>query len=266
MAKIAFCTHVSDNWFDSIGTAKLIKSAKKHHPDIPFYVFGSDYINRIFKAHDEFNWCTIHPVISYQLIEKYDSVVHFDADCIITDTLDEIFENSEYDVLCVRNNNDFNKAGKDNAICDVDGVNIQNYVNAGFTAIKSKQFLADWINLNISIGNKCNFQEQTVLNRLLATGKYKYKILDPIDSNVYYGVSALYGTSTHWDSLKDITVIDNKLILNNKIVKIIHQAGGSKPVKLQPELFNNSTIKHLQYLFDDSQSVVNTIDNQYDVK
>lgn len=259
---ISFCTHVSDNWFESIGTLKLLKSAKRFHPNIPFYIFGDTVINKIFASHSEFNWCTIHPVISYQLIDMYDMVVHFDADCIIAAPLTEIFENIEYDLLYVRNNNDYDKAGMDRPICDVAGMDITQYANAGFSAISNKQFLEDWININITEGNQCDFKENTTLNKLIATGKYKCKMLDPKESNVYYGLSALSGTKTHWDSWKDIA-IDNGLKLNNKTVKILHQAGGSTPEKLKPEMFNQPTLDYLNDVFDDYQVILKTIDNEH---
>ncbi len=253
--KIAFCTHVSDNWFYSIGADKLVKSAKRFHPDIPFYVFGDKMINSIFALNNQFNWNTIHPVISNILIDEYDMVVHFDADCIITTPLTELFEYSNYDVLCVRNNNDYNKAGKDTYICDIEGLNPQLYVNAGFTAITNKQFIIDWVNENIARANKYSFQEQTVLNMIVASGKFKCKILDAIDTNVYYGVSCLSGNVTHWDSLKDIIVTPNGLQLNNKIIKIIHHAGGHGKNKLQPEMFNQCTLDYLQDIFDQNIKV-----------
>ena len=45
---VAFCTHVSDDWFYTIGADKLLKSAKHFHPELPFYVFNSEQIQTIF--------------------------------------------------------------------------------------------------------------------------------------------------------------------------------------------------------------------------
>jgi len=50
---VAFCTHVSDDWFFTIGADKLLKSAKHFHPDIPFYVFNSEQIQTIISKRQE---------------------------------------------------------------------------------------------------------------------------------------------------------------------------------------------------------------------
>ena len=37
--KVAFCTHVSDDWYYSVGAHKLSQSLKYFHPEIDFYCF-----------------------------------------------------------------------------------------------------------------------------------------------------------------------------------------------------------------------------------
>jgi len=242
---VAICTHVSDNWYYSIGTDKLRKSISHFHPEVDFYVFGTDDINAIFNSHPNFNWTTIHPAISIQLIDNYDMVVHMDADCMITGRLDELIneENLSYDIIGVRNNNHFGKAGKDNAITE--GYPMWTYLNCGLVATTSKKFLETWIDYNLSFGNSKPFQEQSVLNMMAHTEDWKLKILDPIDSNVYYGVSNVWGTETHWDSWKEISVVNDQLVLNGKVVKVLHEAGGSKPEKLNFDMFSEQTKEFL---------------------
>lgn len=241
---VAFCTHVSDDWFYTIGADKLLKSAKHFHPDIPFYVFNSAQIQNIFDMHSNFNWTTIHPAISIQLIDEYDMVVHFDADCMITGKLNELLDqdNLNYDIIGVRNNNDYKRAGKDPAIFE--GYKWDTYLNCGLVGVTSKSFLEKWIEYNLSFGNNMPFQEQSILNRMVHEEDWTYKILDPIDSNVYYGISNVWGTTTHWDSWKDIQIINDELVLQDKIVKILHHAGGSVKHKLQPRMFNDETIRY----------------------
>lgn len=242
--KVAFCTHVSDDWFYSIGTDKLLKSSKYFHPKIPFYVFNSDDIQTIFDSHENFNWTTIHPAISIQLIDEYDMVVHFDADSIITGKLNELLDedNLNYDIIGVRNNNDLKKAGKDPAIFET--YSWEKYLNCGLVAVTNKKFLEKWLEYNLSFGNRMPFQEQSVLNRMIHEENWKYKILDTIDSNVYYGTSNAWGNTTHWDSWKDIQIINDELILHNKKVKVLHHAGGSVKYKLQPTMFNEDTLNY----------------------
>lgn len=246
---VAICTHVSDDWYHSIGTHKLLKSIKHFHPEVDFYVFGTDDINAIFNSHPNFNWTTIHPAISIQLIDKYDMVIHMDADSMITGRLDELIneKNLQYDVIGVRNNNDFGLAGKDAAISE--GYPVQTYLNCGLVATTSRKFLETWIDYNLSMGNSKPFQEQSILNMMMHTEEWKWKIVDPIHSNVYYGISNCWGLETHWDSWKDIEVINNKLILKDKVVKILHHAGGSKPNKLDFNMFNPETKQFLKEIY-----------------
>ena len=89
-----------------------------------------------------------------------------------------------------------------------------------------------------------SFQEQSVLNRMVHEEDWKHKMLDPVDSNVYYGLSNAWGERTHWDSWKEIKIVNDELILDNKVVKILHHAGGSAKNKLQPNMFNEETLKY----------------------
>ena len=241
---VAFCTHVSDDWFYTIGADKLLKSAKHFHPEIPFYVFNSEQIQTIFDSHENFNWTTIHPAISIQLIDEYDMVVHLDADCIITGKLDELLDedNLNYDIIGVRNNNHFKKAGKDSAIFEK--YSWDTYLNCGLVGVTNKSFLEKWIDYNLSFGNMLSFQEQSVLNRMVHEEDWKHRMLDPVDGNVYYGLSNAWGERTHWDSWKEIKIVNDELILDNKVVKILHQAGGSAKNKLQPNMFNQETLSY----------------------
>jgi lipopolysaccharide biosynthesis glycosyltransferase len=179
----------------------------------------------------------------------YDMVVHFDADSMVVGKLNELLDESnlEFDVIGVRNNNDFNKAGKDNPITNP-GQDSQKYLNAGLVAVTNKNFIEEWMLKNIEFGNQMPFQEQTVLNYI--TNERKVKILDPIDSEVYYGISNLYGSHTHWDSWREIKLIEDKLVLNNKIVKILHHGGGHDAVKLDFNLFTEEVKQHLTTIYE----------------
>jgi lipopolysaccharide biosynthesis glycosyltransferase len=240
---------VSDNWYYSVGAHKLSQSLKYFHPEIDFYCFGDKQLNELFEIHPNVNWNTVHPFVSYQLIDKYDMVVHFDADSMIVGKLDELVNESnlEFDIIGVRNNNDFNKAGKDNPITNP-GLDTQKYLNAGLVAITSKTFIEQWMLNNIEFGNQMPFQEQTVLNYM--SNDFKTKIIDPIESNVYYGISNLYGNHTHWDSWMDIQLIENELILNNKKVKVLHHGGGHGAIKLDFNLFNKETKQYLEKIYE----------------
>lgn len=254
--KVVFCTHAGDELYDIIGTGKLINSAKYFHPDIPFVNFGTKEINKCFSDHGV-DWKTIHPFISYPLLEQYDLVVHFDADCMITAPLTEILE-GDYDVAGVRNNDDYGvRKGKM-------GIHDHHWLNAGCVACRSKEFYSEWCSLNKSMARHVPDEEQGILNHLFWKGKYKNKLLDPKDKMVYYGLSNVYSTydnkipmpdwikksynMNHWESWKNIREINNQLILDNKVVKILHQAGGFNTYnskKLTWEMFDPSIIPFL---------------------
>jgi hypothetical protein len=251
--KVAFCTHVSDNWYYSVGADKLSKSINKIHPEIDFYCFGDKQLNELFSIHPNVNWNTVHPFVTYQLIDNYDMVVHFDADSIIVGKLEELLDESnlQYDIIGVRNNNDFNKAGKDNYITNPDQ-DPQLYLNAGLVAITNKNTVEEWMERNINYGNQMPFQEQTVLNHLSVNRKTK--ILDPITSEIYYGVSNLYGDDTHWDSWKQIQIVNDELLLNNKKVKVLHHGGGHGAKKLDFDLFNDEVKYKLIQIIDSNEN------------
>lgn len=245
--KTLFVTHVSDDWYESVGASKLVASAKYFHPEIPFYVFGTKEIEELFKIHPNVNWNTLQPFTTIHGLNEFDMVVHFDADSMIVGRLDELLseDNLKYDAIGVRNNNDFGQAGKDNPITQ-GNIPVEKYLNAGLVASTSKEFLQQWCNYNINFGNSQPFQEQSVLNYIIGERYYKNKILDPIESNVHYGISGLFGTETHWDSWKEISLNENKeLILRNKTVKVLHHAGGHQKNKLDFNMFSNEVKERL---------------------
>ncbi|HMX02919.1 MAG TPA: hypothetical protein PK511_14230 [Chitinophagales bacterium] len=240
---IAFCTYVSDKYYHSFGADKLLASAKYFHPDIPFFVFGDKEIAK-FPLPVE----SLHPFMMNKLMAKFDIVVHIDADSIICGDITPVFEALETaDVVCVRNNNDYGKAGCDKALSQQNrDINI--YVNAGFVATKSKEFVVDWMHNNLLFAELTPFGSQSVLNTII--DKYHWKLIDGIDDDCYYGVSCLHGENSHWESWQRIQVDENgNLYLENyeraKTVKVLHHAGGFSPDKLGLYLFNDETRNRL---------------------
>lgn len=256
MKPVAFCTHVSDDWYIPGGAKKLEQSAKYFHPEIPFYTFKSDTIKKLFESDSSITWFTINPHISIKLADEYELVVHFDADSIIVDRLDELLEN-DYEVAGVRNNNDRGLAGAQNHPCLVQQkngyiepvVDALNYVNAGLIASRNKNFWLDWITANKKAATLFHQYEQDILNKIIALNRYKFKLLDPISAPVYYGLASQYGTNNlHWQSWNHVKLKNNKLYLDGKQIKVFHQAGGSGVFpKLQfDNLFKPDIAKYLK--------------------
>lgn len=237
MNRVCFCTYVSDEYYHSMGADKLVRSAKYFHPEIPMFVYGTEEIEQL-----EVPFGLMTPFIINKLIDAYEKVICFDADSMIVGKLNELLDANDYDVIAVRNNNDFDMAGMDQPIGQP-GAGTEHYLNAGLIATTSKEFVNEWVDANLMYGRLLPFMEQSVMNVLCR--KYKTLMVDAKDKGVYYGVSALSGTESHWDSWKEIAVVDGELILNEKKIKVLHQAGGFKLDKLGFYMFNTETRKRL---------------------
>lgn len=236
----AFETHVSDDWFEPVGAGKLVRSLKYFHPEIPIIIFPTKAIESAFKSGR--NWFTLTPYLCKQVALYHDIVCHIDADSVVVGKLDELLT-FDYEIAGVRNNNDSGGAGKGGPFLrDKEPANpnitVELFLNAGLVASSKLGFWTEWDFLNNVYAQFYGTGEQVVLNDVAYSGEYKLRILDPIEASVYYGVSSLSGTKTHWDSWQEVELIDNKLMLNNKQIKVLHHAGGHKIPKLQfEELF-----------------------------
>jgi len=246
--KIGFITYVTDDKSGYYGIYKMINSFYKYHPDYPLYVLSSKDIIRECNKYGESSFYYFNPIMSRTIADKYDIVVHIDADCIITDRMDEILE-GDYDVAVVRNNSDIGTAGC-GAPCTANGqIDIFKYANCGLIASSKKEFWDTWIANNQKYKNVFFQHEQDILNLMLKNSpNLKVKILDAVENNCYYGIANAYGTKTHWDSWKEIELRGDKLFLNNKKIKVLHHAGGFVPekLKLDTSLFSEEVSNHLK--------------------
>jgi hypothetical protein len=228
----------------------MLTSFYKFHPDIPLYVFtNKDIQKEIEKYPQEIrSFYYLNPVMSKVLSDEYEKVVHIDADCIVTDRLAEVID-GDYEVATVRNNHDFGGACNGPPETFNGMIDWKVYANCGLIASSNKKFWDRWIELNIKNANKFRQHEQDIVNYLLhKTNEFSNKLLDPIESDVYYGLSNAYGKDTLWDSWKDIEVINESLYLNNKKIKILHNAGGFVEKLNIDKLFNDKTAKYLKEL------------------
>ena len=262
--KACFSTWCTDDYVERVGLKKLQNSLKYFHPDVPHYVYTTEDVTRARETYSDFtdlHQCMI-PVqpIERKLIEKYDIVIHIDADSTVTGSLDEILE-GDYEVACVRNNSDHGTAGchPGESIYDPYLKNViqwQDFVNAGLIASTKADFWTDWFGANKLNAKNHAGHEQDVLNCMLNSGRYKAKLLDPLGSNVSYGVSNAWGPFTprehnvirHWDSWTGAFMKDEKLYIPNihgtpVEVKVLHVAGGCNAPHMKQD--------HKQYGFSD---------------
>jgi hypothetical protein len=179
-----------------------------------------------------------------RLTNDFDLVVHFDADSIIVDRLDELLV-GDYDIACVKNNNHFGKAGKIPGIW-FENVGVEYYVNAGLVASTKKEFWIDWLNFTLSRDFPV-YGEQDALNVLFYSGKYRAKLLDPPNKDYYYGIANSWGVDTSYENWKEIQVRPDGLYTNNKKIKVLHHAGGAHgKIRFEADLFNPETRRFIE--------------------
>jgi hypothetical protein len=274
MKKIVFVTHC-DSWlYESYGCKKLINSFKYFHPDIEILHFDENDIKEILSKNKGFcPWSNMTLTMSEaKRRTNADVVCHLDADSIVLARLNEILD-CDYDVAAVRNNNDdFLQDESMNRPNDIKWLPNHLYLNCGCIATSSDMFLEDWYRLNKSIIEKygkinaIKGVEQDTYNLIIYTSQnqYKLKILDPKGGNLFYGASSIFSNYSksppesvkeydryHWQSWKDINLIDGKPMLYGKEVRLLHHCFGGTPgitKKLQYDLFNDEFVEYLKQI------------------
>ena len=239
-------SHCGDDCYEAVGARKLKNSLKHFHPEVPLHIYGDAEIAEFRNIYPWLQWASMDPVLCGKLAEEYDMVVHIDADSIITGTLDELLL-GDFDIAGVRNNNDIGLASGcgctlGNHIPGIDAAT--QYLNAGLVAVKNKEFWVEFLSRNAVMANEA-FGEQDIWNKLFWGGKYKNKVLDPKEANVYYGVSAQlckpgYPMQECWSRMY---MEKSNLCFNGKVVKIIHNAGGFGLPKLQYQTWVTPEVK-----------------------
>lgn len=245
MKKIAFHTFITDDNIVNLGAIKMIQSFKHFHPDIPLYIFNTkDWVEQCVKNQVPMKFSS--PLMCKLLENEYETIVHIDSDIIVVDRLNEILE-CDYDVAVVRNNSDLGTAGCGNGLSANGMIPVDEYFNCGLYAIKNKNLLNIWIDMNKKYGEQFTHFEQDIFNIMLRQqNNLKIKFLDHKNSNVYYANSNSYGVSRHNESWQDVILKDGKFYLNNKLIKTFHDAGGG-PYRLDiDQLFSKDVGKELK--------------------
>lgn len=216
---IVFYTYVSDNYYEAVGTPKLVNSFKKFHPDIRFHVFRQAEVDAVWRKNPGLTWDTAKAAFARELYNDYKLVVQMDSDQMVTGELTEIIK-GDYDLGSVMNNNEYDPKATLSWF-----VPWQNYVNAGLIACTKKEFWDVYAAVCRVYGEMTGFKEQDVLNTLLWSGAYKYRVFDALDQTTHYGTSSRgQWTKMHMEG--------DKIMLHDKQVKVIHQAGGHSLPKM----------------------------------
>ena len=229
--KVCFFTVASEG--ENMRYAKMMaNSLKKFHKDIP----------HIIKPFDNLHNFRIYALHGKELAKEYELVINIDNDSIVTGSLDHIINDDSYELGCVLNNNLIDPRLK---MWDTPD---SFYLNAGFVAIRGQRPWEWWHKLNYSPHWQFyRFREQDMLNIMFHYGDLKTKIFDM--SNMWHGL--VHKGQWHKFILKDKQVIlpkEKGVCDEDKIIKIIHWAGGQVPKMNYWVSFTKEVAEHLDYL------------------
>lgn len=220
---------------------RMLKSLYHFHPEVNVDVMTGDEFKKKVSIY-------AYPSVELPLFSKYSTVTHIDNDVIVLDRIDELFDDST-DVRAGRNNSDSGRCATH------DGLTLPNidkfmYVNAGIHSVSSAEFMEEWYKLCFDKGHEFPYGEQGTLNHLFYSGRYNYKLLDPLDSKVHYGTSLIEGTRTYWDLWKEIIVSGDHLELRGKRIKMLHIAGGGMTKPPLSSLLQPSVVEFIESILN----------------
>lgn len=269
--KIVFSSYCPEYLQERYGALKLKASFNFFHPEIPFILYGEKDINRVYKEYNV-NLDNALPCLMLDIKKRFNAeyICHIDADSLVLGRLDHIL-NFDYEIASCLNNPDIgDRCERQNRPIQLHNLPNNLYVSCGCISTNSEHFLSQWHDSNQQIvkefgGVKAFWMcDQNMMNILFHSQMYKSKILDPLDSNFFYGASAnmssnnnyfpkeiteAWGGLNPWQAWFDIRYKENKFSLYDKEVKILHNSCGGnkdKTVKCSFILFNEETRKQIQ--------------------
>jgi len=241
MKTIAF--HIASDIYKNYSD-KMIRSFKHFHPDIPFKVFSQSDIN---EAKEKYGQTPLYGIFGAKLANQCDLLIQIDADSIVCDRIDEVLK-GDYEVAGVLNgsNEGFQTTGV--------GIGQVQYLNAGLVASTLKAFWTEWKEKTLKDWKKYRYGEQDIFNHIFYSGKYKTKVLDPIEGDVYYGSSSC----GQWDKTYVVSK-GEKIMLNGKTVKVIHFAGQASQKKFNFVEFPPVVQGRIKNLIGDTSPILSQV-------
>lgn len=161
------------------------------------------------------------PLFAKELIKEYSLVVKIDADSAITAPLDDVFNDTSYDLGVVLNNNRLEPA------VTVFNVPPANYANCGFVAMRSRELVNHWWDTcNRYYFDHFQYREQDLLNIIINYGNYNCMCFDNFGK--WYGLIS----KSEWNRFemrngKLICPADKAYNLEDKTICVIHAGGGN---------------------------------------
>ncbi|MHA2402405.1 MAG: hypothetical protein ACXADH_05380 [Candidatus Kariarchaeaceae archaeon] len=257
MKKIAVSTWCTDDYAVHLRPDKLKKLVNHFHPEIDFHIVDTAQTEEIKKENPWMlsetvrypDWMMVMSCLPF--VEDYDMVIHMDADSFCIGSLDRVI-NSEAELIGVRNNNPYGKAGAASPCVSPfyppygDGgmIGVDQFLNAGFIASNDKQFWYEWKDFNKFVAEQSDGKtftyrpwpmirnEQDTWNHIFhAKDKYTSEIVDDDGSGVTYGVMNQWGQKEHCESWKELYVKNNEVFIDHPFTKqplrtsVLHAAG-----------------------------------------
>ena len=205
---------------------KFTNSLRKWHTEeeLPLTVVNQPWLDTI---KDPQKFYKMTPLIAKDLMDKYETVIKFDSDQIVTGKLNHLWEDADFDIGCVLNGNPMETPY---TVWDIPPAA---YMNCGLVVMRNKKFVEHWMTLcNSYHFNAYQFREQDLLNIMFHYGEYKLRCFDWSDN--WHGL-----VEKGWYQYMELR--NNELILpkgdrpwpmdGDKTIKVLHWAGGNDPNK-----------------------------------
>jgi len=231
--RVAFCIADDEHkWMLDM----FVNSLRKFHTEeeLPLIVYGQKELDAI---DDSQKFYRATPLFARKLIDKYDVVIKFDVDQIVTGKLNYIWERDDYDVGVVIN---FSRADlKVYGPVTVLTIPPTEYVNCGLVAMRNKEFVDHWWHLcNTDHFHKLQYREQDMLNIMIHFGRWKVRCFDRYDP--VHNYAAWHGLLSKGEWHRTV-LVDGELILpkaedghpnRDTTLKLLHWAGGKDEKKM----------------------------------
>ncbi|MBU1092543.1 hypothetical protein KJ836_02660 [Patescibacteria group bacterium] len=223
----------------------MANSLRHFHPEIPLIIYTDEDVEAI---KDERKTYRMYAMFGKRMAKRYETVIQIDSDSIVTGNLNHILKDKSYTLGGVLNNNSIDP------LLSIHDIPHQVYLNAGFIVSRSERFWNWWDELNHRIYfNNYQFAEQDTYNMIFHYGDIKSKIFD------YDMKPNLHGLihKGKWDKFE---MNGNQLVLpaetpdgEDKIIKIIHWAGGNIPKMNFETFFQPEVVKYLKDISSDKK-------------
>lgn len=196
------------------------------------------------------------PTIAEPLMKEYELVLGMDSDQIVMGDLSYILDTKDYDVGTVIN---WNRVDPETyGTVQGWGINPIEYFNCGLVAMRSEKFVHHWNVLSFSEQfNRLQYREQDLLNILCYYGNYNVRCFDhgdgPANMSAWWGLISkgewLRAENRMGEIIVPIGEGDTPFPEADKVLKVIHMAGGSQENKMNYKTkFSDEVSARIDYL------------------